>query len=732
MKEYLSTAERIATQAKFKPWRFTKLDSEGVPEFLWDYLTLLQGTSSEKQIALTILSLGRLYECDVSTYDTSSVTKSPPISYNGDHRPGSYFNQCYIDSNQIDLDKFNLSWKFVLNSLFPSSERDERIAEVSALNSLHITGRNGPNGHSLGCAYRDMIALVTDKKFGGDVISRIHHLAELTDNIILLSHLEDFPEDETFQQVMDEEISSGKTANHSKLNLKQGEPWWKERIFASGDFFTQSSLSGIQSWMARLLIKNKWAFDGSFNQSAALLISKEWTRHTYPYSKDLTTATDLIPIDLLGELCVQLFGLEIGNAWLEVMRDRDFYDPINDDYLSYNTGNPMGFYTSWYLLHYFQIIMYLTIEKYLNLSSSLELELPRFVIVGDDSSTDNSEISRIYDIIMTQLLEIPQSTFKGYSPDKSEEEHSKVCEMCKRIFVNGKDISPISPRVILDGICDPSTFPNMHLHINERVEDYTIMTTSEKLVPISHHPLRSLKMLANPILCSESELEDLGAIRYNLPVLDEYVQFISTISSDTFYASFSERVIREVIYSKTTAYQWVARSTLIFLPPEFGGEALTGQLTYESQIEPQMALLEDVLGNLLVMLIDSDQAMFTQGYATTLLNADIPAQSKILWKGIKNLIVLDNLPSYMGFGRVDRDEKGKAFGKKFENLLTDALTQMQSTDVDPCLDSELTFRKLQFVLSLSVLLCSPETQEEKLKDLAMIDNISDIPLIQIE
>jgi hypothetical protein len=710
MKVYLSCAERFASHVKFTPPEYTCLDGDRVPKFLWKYKPLLRNKYPwKRQLALTILSLGRVYECGVETYDVSSITKTHPLNNFKSQYVGHFFMNSQCDG--LDVRRLGLSWRKVIKSLFPANKIHMRIKELEGLNALHVSGRNGPNGHSLSGAYRDMIALLLDEGMGGSLLDDIKDLAELTGFESLLDHLESFPTDKKFLRLMRKEIDEGITHFHSVISLKRGEPWWKERIFASIDFFSQSSLLPIQKWFNRFFDTAMLACDGSKDQSKVIEKCREWTEKLFPYSKDLTTATDSIPIQLLTEIIMAVFGSEIGGAWQGVMSNRSFYDKVNDCFVKYITGNPMGAYTSWHLLHVFQVLLYLTIEDYLNLPASLTWNSTNFVVVGDDSATCNKEISKIYDIIMSQILDVSQSPLKGYNPDVSELESFKVCEMCKRILVNGVDISPISPRVILDGIRDSSLFPNMMLHIKERCLFITdIDKVSASLLVNTDQPLKTLKVITNPLICPVGFNPDW----FDRSDMKEYVEFINSIEYNQFHAHFLAHGAHEIHMKKIEMQEWIGHAYVDMFCPPFGPFSLPSSLT-NIHFDAQFSLCEQVLGQVTDMVTGMDDLIFPLGYNHTIENSPIGVQSQIAKKMIQNLIVLDNFPSYLGFGRNERDEKGKKFAAEFSKLSLNTLASLESGVEIPEGKTPTVVFALNEILSMPLLEYSKEEAEIELK-----------------
>jgi hypothetical protein len=528
----------------------------------------------------------------------------------------------------------------------------------------------------------------------------------------------------------DSRATDGKDSYHSCLNLKQGEPWWKERVFASGDFFTQSALIGLQTYLRQYLGVKRWSFDGSANQQQAIDQCREWTKTSFPFSKDLTTATDSIPIDLLGEICVAIIGTDLGNAWVSLMRDRDFYDKIGDRYLRYNTGNPMGFYTSWYLMHFMQIALYLSIEKYLSLPDSRKLSNPAFVVVGDDSATRSKAISKIYDIVMSNVLGVAQSKYKGYSSDVSLGENLYVCEICKRILMNGVDISPISPRVILDGLSDPCSFPNLIFHIqNRRVEESPSPTViANYILPDCIHQFKSIRTIYNPVVCPEGLDElDIGTIRDKQceKKVTDFIERNASVSSDKFYSSLLYHSTLELFDVKVKIGSWVRDSYIMsFLPTDLAKPLR--KISQFADYEAQEVLQDLVLENLVGDIIDRDCDLFPVMYKDSMLTRPPPIMAREVWTAVKDMFILDGFPAFLGYARLKRDETGRNFGQRLYKLFDKVTSSVE--DDNMILEQFVVLEQLQLVIETPILdfAKSEGERDELLKALQGVKTESEI------
>ena len=92
--------------------------------------------------------------------------------------------------------------------------------------------------------------------------------------------------------------------------------------------------------------------DGTMDQAAPIDRLPKTKQLTYSF--DLSSATDRLPIELQGQVLRYLFGKEVAEAWIAVLKDRD-YRVKSDEFkldtnLRYSVGQPMGALSSFNML----------------------------------------------------------------------------------------------------------------------------------------------------------------------------------------------------------------------------------------------------------------------------------------------------------------------------------------------------------------------------------------------
>lgn len=237
-----------------------------------------------------------------------------------------------------------------------------------------------------------------------------------------------------------------------QLSLKR-EAAGKLRVFALVDAITQSTLAPLHGALFDLLrlIPN----DGTFNQVASIKrCSDKAIKYGCAYSFDLSSATDRIPADLTAVILERVTGVAgLGEGWLRIMTDRDFYLSLShsekkeydcldlgDGKVRYSTGQPMGALSSWAGLavtHHFIL-------------QAASLALPgrigweeRYEILGDDLTVYDERLADEYLRVM-KLLGVEINLSKSIvSPSKP------IFEFAKRTFNNGIDVSPIPFKQLL-------------------------------------------------------------------------------------------------------------------------------------------------------------------------------------------------------------------------------------------------------------------------------------------
>jgi hypothetical protein len=190
-------------------------------------------------------------------------------------------------------------------------------------------------------------------------------------------------------------------------------------------------------------VLRKLPSDGTYSHNNVGNYVKEATSKKLDIvTSDMTAFTDLFPGILQRELLRELVkDQDLANAWWTLLAKRSFKLSWEDRYISYGTGQPMGAYASWPLctlahhliVHY---SAYKTNQKSVN---------KHYRIIGDDNAITNKIIASFYKETLSQLgCEL--NPYKGTSSICGAKRSS--AEVAKRIYLNGKDLSPLTPGIV--------------------------------------------------------------------------------------------------------------------------------------------------------------------------------------------------------------------------------------------------------------------------------------------
>jgi hypothetical protein len=144
----------------------------------------------------------------------------------------------------------------------------------------------------------------------------------------------------------------------------------------------------------------------------------------------------------------------IGPLWSKILDEITFVDRGKG--YKYKVGQPMGLYSSWAslaLTHHF-IIQYCA--KCVGFRKETFMS---YAVLGDDVAIWNKQVAEKYENIIN-LLGVNISKAKSYIPGTGEGPWK--AEFAKRVFLNGNEMSGISPDVLREGFksfwCLPELF----------------------------------------------------------------------------------------------------------------------------------------------------------------------------------------------------------------------------------------------------------------------------------
>lgn len=414
LKDLYGLALRFAAGVSFKPLPYVRSRKNGLPRALGPFEELLNGSPDTKRAALSVLQLYKLIDTK-GPHDLSSISKP----YGGQSEP-------------IWLNSF----REVVLEMFPPSELSNRIEGLQG--SLHISGKNGPNGPAMLTVHVDRKAIANS-----ELERDIKMLALITKNDQLNRIMQ-----ETDSVCEMEFKHSRKSPTHSRLRTKY-EAGGKVRIFAILDTLSQSALKPIHEFFMRWLGSQET--DGTNDHAFAANAVREWTSSPESlWSFDLTTATDRYPLFLEEIVVKAAFGDEIAELWKRIINNRQFLVPEGTDMIEFAVGQPLGALSSWAV---FSTSHHAHIRTAARLSG-YEGSFKDYRIIGDDISIyRDAAVARWY-IGMMSDLDVPFSTEKSILPHQCKP-NNNCAELAKRVFRNGVEITPVPPDAIIVYMRDP-------------------------------------------------------------------------------------------------------------------------------------------------------------------------------------------------------------------------------------------------------------------------------------
>lgn len=412
LKGYYLIATRVAMRQPFEPLPFRRSSKDGFPKDLnpWKSLLLSEDYRS-RQGALTILrSYALLY--GPLDYSTESITAPGPNIHSESWHPTWI---TFLDRWSKKFSKPKLGW-----------DRSELLGST----------KSGPNGPSLLAAHIDALALKDDTNLWKHFVSYNLLMKQET----LTEYVTDL-----YQTVLDTPVKS--KPRHSKLSFLR-EGGGKTRVVAIGDYFTREALKGLHRHILDLL--KKLRTDGTYDQNRIAVITRDKTLSKSDiYCFDLSSATDRFPVLLQEELLSRIIGPEAAKAWRSLVSDRYFRTPYGD--VKYSVGQPMGLFTSWPI---FALTHHAFVEFAAHLCGFHHFE--EYVILGDDIAIFNEDVAVQYERLLNSI-KVPISKEKSTISRRGNLISSG--EIAKRLFVNGIEISPVPPDIIMKARSSVMLFP---------------------------------------------------------------------------------------------------------------------------------------------------------------------------------------------------------------------------------------------------------------------------------
>lgn len=355
-----------------------------------------------KRVMLTTLAYYRLFTQPVSD-DISNITT-----------PGPVISEKLLNEVEQFADQF---WKS--RGIKPFEPREDLFPAYATTKA----GANGPSAMGL-TSLKDIISLEKNNlyqkiiSFSPRVYTNSEKLVQIMEDSLAIAKqsLEDFSSKGLF--------SSG------RLHLL-AEGGGKTRVICIPDVWTQSVLKPLHKYLMEHVLK-RMPCDGSFGHEALGNKVKKFTKHRGLFCFDLTAATDRFPLEIQKAALKPLFG-DLVHEWSDLLVNRNF--TFKSKNIRYAVGQPMGLLTSWAA---FSATHHVIINMMKNDKSF-------YAIIGDDVGISSREGATRYQNFM-QEIGVSINDAKSLIPSHD----NKVAEIAKRQFMEGKEISPIPPRVLLE------------------------------------------------------------------------------------------------------------------------------------------------------------------------------------------------------------------------------------------------------------------------------------------
>jgi len=178
--------------------------------------------------------------------------------------------------------------------------------------------------------------------------------------------------------------------------------------------------------------------DGTYDQGAQANRIKSRAGNEAE-SIDLSSATDRFPRVLQKILLKVLVSEEFSEHWESLMTNRDF--SFDNRHVRYERGQPMGLYSSWavFALTHHVLIGFAAFRKGIK-------SFAKYAVLGDDVVIWDKVVSDEYKLLLSEL-DVPYSKDKSLTSDPS----NIRIEFAKRLFLNGEEITPLSPSILMAG-----------------------------------------------------------------------------------------------------------------------------------------------------------------------------------------------------------------------------------------------------------------------------------------
>jgi len=283
----------------------------------------------------------------------------------------------------------------------------------------HPTTKMGPNGPAMFTSHDDLLALSEERisqliRFAGNRFGiYIENCIGARDYLLQIRKL--------FLPIKEDSNPSREIIDSRISIVKSVE--CKSRIIAIFDYWTQTVLKPLHDWAFTQL--RKFPNDRTFNQDA---IKPSFAAGFYA-SYDLKSATDRFPVSLQESLLALWINEDRASAWRSIMTDRNFLKHDKSGTVRYQTGQPMGAYSSWAI---FSLSHHIVVQ-YAAYTTGKTGVFTEYLLLGDDIVIYDQKVAKSYESIISRLGVEIQMEKSLVSKD--------TFEFAKRIFHKGGEIT---------------------------------------------------------------------------------------------------------------------------------------------------------------------------------------------------------------------------------------------------------------------------------------------------
>jgi len=401
-KEYHRVGTCISLGASFEPVsRRRTIKGTHIPRDMGPLLGLLQGSTWDKRIGLTILNTYKLIRLPPSD-DLSAITEVGP----------DLPQELVVSFNKFITGKIP---EFLVREI--KLDREQRFEHMG-----YITSSNGPNGPSLKNVHKDTLALIKDSS----LYNKVYELLDLTSPNIAMNL------DKWKEIVSKDPKFLEPNYNHSRIS-QLSEGGGKTRNIAIIDYWSQSALSWIHDNLMKQLRGIR--VDATYSQEDGFkTVVKKANLSGMCFSFDLSSATDRFPLQLQTAVIKQMFGTRIGDLWEAVIARRKF--KFRDKEVSWGRGQPLGALSSWAA---FSLTHHLFMRWCAN-----DPFFENYVILGDDVAIMDEAVAVVYHDRMNKFG-VTINPNKGFIA-----RDGKVFgEFAKRVFLKEDELSGIPIDLII-------------------------------------------------------------------------------------------------------------------------------------------------------------------------------------------------------------------------------------------------------------------------------------------